>query len=148
MHTPSNILLIDDDEDDSIIFAKVLSEIDPLCSFATVHDANGLLESLDKSLPDIIFLDLVMPTLDGYYCLKQIRKNLKYRSLPVIVYSDLNDRLNTNMSYELGANFFVVKPVSLAELASVLQHILNMDRNTLSGFCSISDFVLNHHINK
>lgn len=74
-----------------------------------VGDGAELLEALDKGIPDIVLLDLVMPTMDGFVALENIRNNPKFKSLPIIVASNLGQKEDIDRTRELGATDFVVK---------------------------------------
>jgi len=85
-------LLVDDDYEDAHIFRETLEKVNPdvLCYYA-LHgqDALDKLESQDIAVPDIIFLDLKMPVMNGREFLELIRHHKKFAGIPVIIYSDL-----------------------------------------------------------
>lgn len=84
------ILTIDDDPDDGFIFQEAIHEIDPdiRCQFVgKPHDAIKLLSDATDVLPDLIFLDVNMPCMDGSECLMEIRKIEKLKAVPVIMLS-------------------------------------------------------------
>jgi CheY-like chemotaxis protein len=85
-------LLVDDDYEDAHVFRETLENVDPdvLCYYA-LHgrDAWDKLESGEIAIPDIVFLDMKMPVMDGREFLELIRSNERYQSIPVIIYSDL-----------------------------------------------------------
>ena len=73
-----SIMLIDDDEDDRDIFFQALMEIDPSIQFNGFENGMEAVKLLHDSvslLPDLIFLDLNMPCMNGLDCLKKIREN-------------------------------------------------------------------------
>jgi len=85
-------LLVDDDYEDAHVFRETLEKVDPdvLCYYA-LHgqDALDKLESREIAVPDIIFLDMKMPVMDGRKFLELIRQHKKFAEIPVIIYSDL-----------------------------------------------------------
>ena len=85
-------LLVDDDYEDAHVFRETLEKVDPdvLCYYA-LHgqDALDKLESREITLPDVIFLDMKMPVMDGRQFLELIRHHEKFAEIPVIIYSDL-----------------------------------------------------------
>jgi CheY-like chemotaxis protein len=117
-------LLIDDDLDDQEIFALALSKIrfDFDCTVAN----NGLeaLKRLENSseLPDYIFLDLNMPRMNGKECLKELKRSVRLRSIPVVIYSTSSSLSDINDTKQLGAKEFIIKPFSLAELIEKLEN--------------------------
>ena len=82
-----NFLIGDDDPDDQELFLEALKEIDEDFVCVTAFDGQEVLDKLENSLfvPDMIFLDLNMPKMNGHECLKEIKKNSllkKYWSIP------------------------------------------------------------------
>lgn len=85
-------LLVDDDYEDAHIFREALEKVDPdvLCYYAlNGQDALDKLESQEIAIPDLIFLDMKMPIMDGTKFLGLIRQHKKFAEIPVIIYSDL-----------------------------------------------------------
>ena len=85
-------LLVDDDYEDAHIFREALEKVDPdvLCYYAlNGRDALDKLESQEIAVPDIIFLDMKMPVMDGTRFLELIRQHEKFAEIPVVIYSDL-----------------------------------------------------------
>ncbi|NVO18495.1 MAG: response regulator [Bacteroidetes bacterium] len=88
------------------------------------HATNGfqLMEFLDKSLPDIILLDLQLPEMDGYDCLKEIRmRGLTFK----IIVQSASDLLEDRMRMlQAGADRFINKPVLRRDLFSLMNKLL------------------------
>jgi DNA-binding response OmpR family regulator len=61
-------------------------------------------------LPVLIFLDLNMPLKNGFDCLKEIKKDDKLKSLPVIIYSTSGEEEVIKLVYKAGALFYIQKP--------------------------------------
>ncbi|WP_341834580.1 response regulator [Chitinophaga pollutisoli] len=124
--TLPNILLIDDDTDDQEIFLSALAFIDNQirCSLA----ANGQ-EGIDHlnvsaSLPDIIFLDLNMPVMNGMQFLQELKGSHRAKNVPVVIYSTASDQQTIRQALELGAFQFYTKPEKFSELVSMLHSLL------------------------
>ena len=96
-----------------------------------------------KKIPDILFLDLLMPCQDGHQCLRAIRANQKYDHLPVIIYSSLADLVNVEYCYREGSNLFVIKPTTIGELRDMLERILSIDWKKTLYYPTKAKFVLN-----
>lgn len=74
-------------------------------------------------LPDLILLDLKMPVIDGHEVLRRIKQVPVLRRIPVVVLSSSKEEGDLAMSYESGANSFLVKPVSFDGFLEVVQQI-------------------------
>lgn len=142
-NTPVNILIAEDDDDDYLIFSIAIKETSFTYVLKRAENGEILLKSLNDELPDILFLDLLMPCTDGKQCLKEIRANKKYDSLPIIVYSSLNDLNSVEYCYREGSNLFVIKPNSISDLKSILERILAIDWKRTMYFPQKSQFVVN-----
>jgi len=72
---------------------------------------NGIkaLEIVEKSQPDLILLDLVMPKKDGFSTLKDLKANEKWKNIPVIVSTNLSQEEDREKIMEMGANDFIIK---------------------------------------
>lgn len=105
-------MLIDDDEDDREIFLSVVESIAPtvLCAIATNgQDAISKLTNSDW-LPQIIFLDLNMPLMDGKQFLREVKKSDVLKTIPVVVLSTSSDKETIIQTQNLGAEKFITKP--------------------------------------
>ena len=74
-----------------------------------VGDGQELLDNIKTFKPDLILLDLVMPVMDGFTALKEIKAVAEYKNIPVIVASNLGQKEDIDRTAELGATDFVVK---------------------------------------
>jgi CheY-like chemotaxis protein len=84
------ILYADDDRDDLDLFSNVVKQVNP--SYTVILADNGvdaikILSQADANKPDIIFLDVNMPLMDGFETLVEIRKDKRYRDTKIILYS-------------------------------------------------------------
>ena len=68
-------------------------------------------------------LDLNMPKMDGREALKNLKANNAFKKIPVIVFSTTKNELEVKRCYDLGANTYIVKPVSFNSLVNTIDHI-------------------------
>jgi CheY-like chemotaxis protein len=117
-----NILLIDDDEDDQEIFTSAVAEISDTVTCDCIPDATRALATLTakKELPDVIFLDLNMPIMNGQQFLSAIKKEKQLSAIPVIIFSTASDRATIETTRMLGAHDFITKPRSFDRLVEIL----------------------------
>ncbi|GAB3281412.1 response regulator [Larkinella harenae] len=113
-----NVLIVDDDEDDQFLIQLAFQQTSEKFRLQFASDGTQVLERIRKPtfLPDLILLDLNMPTISGFDVLKQIKNSPRYRHIPVIILSTSDSEIDINRCYELGANTFMVKPSSQNEL--------------------------------
>lgn len=126
MITTPSIMLIEDDIDDQEIFTSALAFIDSgiVCSLA----ANGYeaIMHLNEvaALPDLIFLDLNMPMMNGMQFLREIKAGHRAKDVPVIVFSTASDNKTIQEAKQLGAEQFITKPEKFSELVGMLHGLL------------------------
>lgn len=124
----TSILLADDDLDDTELFSEAVHEIDPTVMFYSVTNGSEVLIDLQSSRiksPNIIFLDINMPNVNGWECLKALKEDRQLASIPVIIYSTSSAPRDKQMAAELGALYFLTKPERFEELKSFLRFVLN-----------------------
>ncbi len=87
-------------------------------------EANKVMET---ETPDLIILDLVLPGVDGFGILKNVRENPKFAKTPVIIFSNLSEDKDIKRAQELGANEFMIKSnFTLDELSTKIKDILKI----------------------
>jgi DNA-binding NtrC family response regulator len=120
------ILIIDDEPALQKAMQKILKYENYDIAFAN----NGLegLAHLERDKPDLIFLDLRMPGLDGFGFLEKIHIK-HYDPYHVVVITGHGDDNEVQRSYELGVNFFLRKPLSLIEVRCLAKRCLEMKVN-------------------
>lgn len=86
-------------------------------------DGQEALDILETFTPDVILLDLIMPVKDGFTVLEELKKNDKWKNIPVIVASNLGQKEDIDKSMKLGATDYFVK--SDMHINDVLEKINN-----------------------
>jgi DNA-binding NtrC family response regulator len=139
---PTNVLIAEDDDDDFFIFSVAISEIAFTVILRRAEDGELLMELLQEQIPDILFLDMLMPCKDGKQCLLEIRSDRRYDSLPVICYTSLEDLETVEYAYRQGSNLFTIKPNSIEDLKEALNRILSIDWKKTMYFPPKSEFII------
>ena len=113
-------------EDDSFLQGLASTKLEK--EGFTVHGASNSDEAakiLMTDLPDLVLLDLVLPGVDGFGILKNIREGEQTKTLPVIVFSNLSEDKDMKHAKDLGATDYMVKSnFTLDELADRIKEIL------------------------
>ncbi|MBI3318808.1 MAG: response regulator [Candidatus Omnitrophica bacterium] len=90
----------------------------------TAQDGKAALEAVRSEAPNLILLDLMLPTLDGYHLLKLIKSDERFRGIPVLVVTARADIQDLTLAMECGAERCVVKPVQREALLEVIRALL------------------------
>jgi CheY-like chemotaxis protein len=120
----TKFLLVDDDADDAFLFCEALHHLDPMMVCLTAENGREVFNKLSKqeaTRPDIIFLDINMPIMDGWECLRRLKNDASLQNIPAIMYSTSSSKKDIEMAYQLGARLFVTKPEDFAELHKILE---------------------------
>jgi len=82
------------------------------------------LEAIKRERPDLILLDIMMPVMDGYEVLRQIKEDEKLRDIPVIMLTARAQERDVVKGIDSGAEDYIIKPFHPAELLSRVKRIL------------------------
>jgi CheY-like chemotaxis protein len=122
------ILIAEDDPDDQLLAREALDESRIANAVYFVDDGQELMDFLrqagayrDAPRPDLILLDLNMPRKDGREALAEIKGDPLLRSIPVVILTTTKANEEVLHAYNLGANSFVVKPVSFEGLVNAVR---------------------------
>ncbi|WP_394776467.1 response regulator [Flavobacterium sp.] len=119
----TNILFIDDDEEDLQIFQAALDHISTTIKYNYFTDARKALEQLRLGTvtTQAIFLDLNMPLMNGHEFLAQLKQEEKLKDIPVIIFTTSSDNAIREMTLSMGAIDFLTKPNDFKDLIALLQ---------------------------
>jgi len=118
--TRQRLLIVDDEESTRLLLAQMLSR-DLGADIQLAGTSVQALRFAETYAYDAILLDLVMPGLDGFALLKQIRAGTPNATTPVIIVSMLGDETTRARTYAAGASAYHVKPVRRAELVAAVK---------------------------
>jgi CheY-like chemotaxis protein len=120
--TKARVLIIDDDPDMRALAKRALE-----------RDGHGVVEAgsgeealrlVEGELPDLIILDLVMPTMSGKDLLRELRSRQRTAPIPVLVVTSMGDEETTREGFDLGATDYLTKPYSIPQLAARVRSCL------------------------
>jgi len=122
MNTPKKILIVDDDPVNRDFFLLMLSKLGFLVKDAV--DGFDALEKLKKLQPDLILLDNIMPGMSGFEFTRKIKEDEKYREIPIIMFSALDDVQDKLNGFELGVDDYITKPFNFSEVLARIKATL------------------------
>ena len=128
---PKTILLIDDDRDDRDFFCQAVAKVSDLYCIA-LDDGNKMFPKLTNeeiNRPDIIFLDVNMPQMNGWECLELLKHSERFKDIPVIMYSTSKHKEETDKAKVLGALYFFTKPSDFSVLKKGLSNLIEHLQN-------------------
>lgn len=113
------VYIVDDEKDILELVSEYLTQKG--YSVKTFENGESFLKEFEKSEPDIVILDIMLPDIDGYEICKRIRKNSE---VPIIMLSAKGEELDKVLGLELGSDDYIPKPFSLSELEARIKKIL------------------------
>lgn len=121
-----DILVVDDDLNN----LKLLSDILVKQGYEVRGAQNGpaALTFIDKDPPELVLLDIRMPEMDGYEVCRQLQENEKYRDIPVLFLSALDEAKDKVRGFEAGAVDFITKPFQAEEVLARVDTHLTLSR--------------------
>ncbi|HZG99800.1 MAG TPA: response regulator [Flavisolibacter sp.] len=122
-----SILLIDDDCDDCSLFEGALKEVSSTLQFTALNRCEDVLRVVDDCCPDVIFVDINIPKVDGFSCISLLQESAKHCRIPIVIYSSSNSQREMNAAYGYGASLFFKKPTRYVDLLDSLRGIIIMD---------------------
>jgi CheY-like chemotaxis protein len=124
--TIGSILCVDDDDDDASLLEAAVNHLDHGISFIKCYDGRDALELLANSTskPDLILLDVNMPLLNGFDCLREIRKTPGVKDIPVFMLSTSASPKDVATALEIGARKFLTKPNTYRQICEIMRDII------------------------
>jgi DNA-binding LytR/AlgR family response regulator len=115
-------LIVDDEPIARTILREELEQLDEIASIEEAGDGAQALEEIKKAMPDLLFLDLHMPDMDGFEVIRKLRP---IGTMPVIVIVTAYDQ-HAVRAFEEGAIDYLLKPVSPERLAGAVERALRL----------------------
>lgn len=116
-----------DDEEDILELIRVNLEKSGF-RVQTFLRAKPLFDFLSDNLPDLILLDLMLPDFDGLEVCKALRKDPRWRGVPILMLTAKGDEADVVLGLEVGADDYVIKPFSPKELAARIRAVLRRSK--------------------
>jgi len=113
-----NVLAVDDIPLNLLLVQKMLSKFN--FRIRTATNGREALEAVAQERPALILLDLMMPEIDGYEVLRRLRADPETADIRIIILSALNSNEDIVKGFDLGANDFLTKPISMEKLLNVV----------------------------
>lgn len=133
MNTLSKILIVDDEPFNVDYLEQELEGLN--CEIISANNGQDALEKVRVTAPDLVLLDIMMPVMDGYEVLSQLKAEASTRDIPVVIISASNDLKSVVRGIQMGAEDYLPKPFEptllLARVSSSLEKKRLHDLRTL-----------------
>lgn len=113
-----NRILVCDDDPGVLEVIKIILEENKF-EVITATNGKGIQKMIAQTRPDILFLDIWMPGIDGKEITKLLKKDEQFKDMPIIIVSALND--TKDIAKEVGADGFLSKPFTIADLLGIVE---------------------------
>ena len=120
-----HFFLVDDDEDELEIFMEALSKLDVPCKCTYAANAEQALEILNYLKPDVVFVDINMPGINGFECVQRIRMKDGHAGTHIVMYSNGIADISGEEAREWGSSSCIKKTNSIAELVTAMRGVLD-----------------------
>jgi two-component system cell cycle response regulator len=139
------ILIVDDEPLNVQLMESQLTEY----SYDTIaaYCGEDALEIVEKELPDLIILDVVMPGIDGFEVIRAIRANKRTADIPIILCTVLNSKEERIRGLNIGADEFLNKPIMFEELVARVRSLIRIKayQDQIKGYETMRDTIVSSH---
>ena len=128
MEQRHKILVVDDDPDIVEAITTVLESVEEY-DVRMARDGLECIQAIKADLPDLLILDLLMPRMDGFAVVRDLRDNPRYRQLPIMILTSVREdasyrRYELEMGIRMDVQDYIEKPVPPAELLRRVEKLL------------------------
>jgi len=118
------IMIVDDEEDIRVSVGQIFE----VSGYEVIkaEDGNDCLNKLERAIPDIVILDIMMPGLNGWDVAARIKENSKWSEIPIVFLTAKGDEMSIGMG-GLASEEYVVKPFDVIKLKERVEEILNKE---------------------
>jgi CheY-like chemotaxis protein len=117
-----NMLVVDDDKNTANSLADLLRLIGH--NVTVSFGPRSALFRLKESIPDLVFLDVNMPGVDGLEICRYIRRDPSTTKVPIVIISAHEEQARQQAAYQAGANYYIVKPAMIEDLEKAIAQVM------------------------
>jgi two-component system cell cycle response regulator len=123
-HPQQAVLIVDDNPQ---LLELLEAYLEPLnLRVMTARDGQAALTAVEQHRPDLILLDVMMPKRSGFEVCRTLKQDRRFRDVPIIIVTALNEVGDMERGRECGADDFLSKPVNKLELLDRVQSLLRL----------------------
>lgn len=121
---PVRVLIVDDDEDARMLLTRALARGGLAVEVDAAVDGRDALEQVARRVPQAVITDIMMPHINGFELCAALRAAPPTAAIPVLIVSALEDEADRARGLAAGADDYLIKPISAADLARRLAALL------------------------
>ncbi len=122
----AKVLIVDDNPQ---ILELLEAYLEPLQrDVRLAADGEAALAAVEREEPDVVLLDIMMPKRSGFEVCRTLKEDPRYRDIPIIMVTALNETGDMERARECGGDDFLSKPVNKIELLARIQNLLKLRR--------------------
>jgi DNA-binding response OmpR family regulator len=119
------ILIVDDEAHIRLLLEQTLEDLEyEGVEILSAENGSDALETVRAQDPELIFLDVMMPNIDGYNVCRMIRRDLKMNDVYIVILTAKGQEYDRRLSEESGANTFMTKPFDPDEVLELAKKVL------------------------
>ena len=123
-----NVLIVDDDPNTLFTLGEIVQSAN--CNPILANNGKECLEILESNIPDLILLDIIMPEMDGFKTINQIKKNPKWSDIPIIAVTAKAMKSDNEIILKHGFSDYIPKPVNPAFVSHKIQTLISQLKTT------------------
>lgn len=121
------LLIVDDEAHIRILIEQTLEELeDEGVSFFTAENGEEALELIQKENPSLVFLDVMMPKMNGMEVCKRVKQDLGLKNIYIVLLTAKGQELDRQRGQEVGADLYMTKPFDPETLLTKAREVLNL----------------------
>jgi len=120
-----NILLVEDDEIETLKFQRALKKLNYNHKILFAKNGEEALSISKEDIPDLIFLDINMPKMNGLEFLTLLKSNKDLKSIPAMILTTSNNHNDINNAYKIGIAGYIVKPLRYETYVTQIKKVVD-----------------------
>jgi len=121
----SKILIADDEPHIRLLLGRILEEFeDRGVEVLTANDGSEALEIIEKEQPGLIFLDVMMPKIDGFEVCRKVKSDLGLGNIFIVMLTAKGQETDKKQGLEVGANTYITKPFDPDKIMQIVEQLL------------------------
>lgn len=135
-----DVAIADDNARAASLLERIVSQDEQLRVVGTAEDGEEICEIIRRKQPDIVLLDMIMPRVDGLTVMERVRRDRTLKKRPAfIVISAVGQGRITENAFELGADYYIMKPFENDQVISRIKHVGRQHARGRSRADAVSD---------